>query len=455
MPRLRAPLPDGLAGRFTLLLAAALVIASLVALIALSVERGRLGRAAQAEREVERILALVPAMDAVEPALRGAVARDASTRFARITVDPTPLVSATPADTPSRALEAQVRTALGSRTLAVAILERDHPANRSNARPREVIAISIALPSAPDGSASWLNVLSAPPPGRPGEVEGDVVLLVLALSLVAVLGVGLLFARRLARPLEQLAEAAAAAGRGDRTARLAEEGPREMRAAAAAFNDMQARIARFDAERMRTLAAVGHDLRTPITSLRIRAEMLDDDELREPMVRTLDEMTVMADGLVAYAKGSRDAEETQRIDFAPFLRRLCEERGAAFRSRSEVAVMGRPVALSRAIGNLIENALRYGQSATVRLDRADREAIVLVEDKGPGIPPERLDAVFQPFVRGEDSRSQETGGAGLGLSIARNIVLAHGGAIRLENAAEGGLRVSVRLPLVSADRPRT
>jgi signal transduction histidine kinase len=252
-----------------------------------------------------------------------------------------------------------------------------------------------------------------------------------------------------------LAEAAAAAGQGDRTIRLPEEGPRELRTAAAAFNDMQARIARFDAERMRTLAAVGHDLRTPITSLRIRAEMLDDDDLREPMVRTLDEMTVMADGLVAYAKGSRDTEDTQRMDLAPFLRRLCEERGAAFVAGAEVAVVGRPVALGRAIGNLIENALRYGQSATVRLDRDEREAILLVEDKGPGIPPERLEAVFEPFVRGEDSRSQETGGAGLGLSIARNIVLAHGGAIRLENAAEGGLRVSVRLPLVSADRPRT
>jgi signal transduction histidine kinase len=279
-------------------------------------------------------------------------------------------------------------------------------------------------------------------------------LLVLALSLVAVLGVGLLFARRLARPLEQLAEAAAAAGRGDRTIRLPEEGPRELRTAAAAFNNMQGRIARFDAERRRTLAAVGHDLRTPITSLRIRAETLDDDELREAMVRTLDEMTVMADGLVAYAKGSREAEEAQRIDLAPFLRRLCDERGAAFVARAVVAVVGRPVAFSRAIGNVIDNALRYGQSAPVRLDRDRREAIVCVEDEGPGIPPERLEAVFEPFVRGEGSRSQETGGAGLGLSIARNIVLAHRGAIRLENVAEGGLCVIIRLPLAMADQPR-
>ncbi len=229
--------------------------------------------------------------------------------------------------------------------------------------------------------------------------------------------------------------------------RLPEEGPRELRAAASAFNDMQARIARFDAERMRTLAALGHDLRTPLTSLRIRAEMLDEDALSDGMVRTLDEMTVMADGLVAFAKGSRDAEEPQAIDLAPYLGRLCQERGATFEAQSEAVVQGRPVALGRALGNLINNAIRYGGAATVRLSRDGAQAVIAVEDRGPGITPERLEAVFEPFVRGEDSRSQETGGAGLGLSIARNIIAVHGSTIQLQNRAEGGLRAVVYFPL--------
>jgi signal transduction histidine kinase len=445
--RRRALWPDGLAGRFVLLLAGALVAASLVATLAMSLERGRFDRAALAEREVARIVALVPALDALAPERREAVVRRASTRSAEVRLAPLPVVATTPDDLRSRAIEALIRGALGERPLAVAVRPAGDPFGWRRSGPPDSIAISIALSPGVGAAPLWLNVRAQAPPGGPRDVEGDVVLLVLALSLVAVLGVGMLFARRLTRPLEQLARAADAAGRGDRTVRLPEDGPRELRAAARAFNGMQVRIGRFDAERMRTLAAVGHDLRTPITSLRIRAEMLDDDDLREPMVRTLDEMTVMADGLVAYAKGSRDAEPSERVDLGALLRRLCEERGATFEPQAQAAVMARPVALGRALGNLIDNAIRYGGTASVRLNLDGAEAIVAVEDRGPGLPPERLEAVFEPFVRGEDSRSAETGGAGLGLSIARNIVMAHGGAIRLDNSEGGGLRASVRLPV--------
>ena len=144
----------------------------------------------------------------------------------------------------------------------------------------------------------------------------------------------------------------------------------------------------------------------------------------------------------------RETEAAERIDSAPFLQRLCEERGAVFEALVDAQVQGRPVSLNRAIGNLVDNALRYGGSATVRLNGGGSEALVAIEDQGPGIPPERLEAVFEPFVRGEESRSADTGGAGLGLAIARNIVRAHGGAITLENRAEGGLVATVRLPAV-------
>ena len=447
-------LPKGLAARFALLLAAALVTANLVALGLLSFERARLDREAGAAREVERIVALVPAMEALDPRAREVLARRASTRLARIDVAPVPLVLRPAAASSERAaaLEARLVAALDGRRVHVAMHERGSqrpeaagwqahdPAMRGGP---SGIVISIALGA--DSSGGWLNVVTSGL--RPANgVQEEVFLLVLGLSLVTVLAVGLWFVRQLTRPLGALAVAARAAGRGDRSLRVPETGAREMRAAAAAFNDMQARIARFEAERLRTLAAVGHDLRTPITSLRIRAEMLDEDE-GVPMIRTLDEMAVMAEGLVAFAKSGHDAEAPAEIDLGALLERLCEERGASFEGGAAPMVRGRPVALSRAFGNLIDNAIRYGGAARVMLSRDGGQAVVRVHDDGPGIPEARLEGMFEPFVRGEDSRSQDTGGAGLGLSITRTIIRAHGGEIALSNRAPRGLEARVELPI--------
>lgn len=452
MKRLAARLvPDGLAARFALLLACALIAANLVALVVLSFERDRLGREARADREIERIVGLVPALEAVDPALRRAIARDASTRLARVRIGPEPLLTETRGGVRDRALAVRLGETLGARTVRVAILDGSDalPFRRHDGpmhgRRQESIVVSIALATA--GEPAWLNVTTRG--GRRG-TRGDggrVFLLVLALSLGAVLGVGLWFVRRLTRPLGALADAARAAGRGDRTARVPEEGAREMREAATAFNAMQGQIAGFDAERMRTLAAVGHDLRTPITSLRIRAEMLDDD-LREPMVRTLDEMTVMTDELVAFARGDAGMEERGAVALAPLLSRLCEERGASLTIADEIMLHARPVALTRAFGNLIDNALRYGGSARLTLARDGDEAVITVDDDGPGIPEERLADMFEPFVRGEASRNTATGGAGLGLSIVRQVVRAHGGTAALANRKERGLRATVRLPIL-------
>lgn len=445
MTALRRLLPDGLAGRFALLLGLALIAANLVALALFSVERARLDRAALIGREMERIVSMVPVIEAAEPDRRGAIAHQASTRLSRISVERRPVVTEDPADPRAAALSRSLTEALPGRIVRADVMLRG---DRNGPRKGAAVAISIELQASGNESPQWLNAVSRDgPPGPPG-VDGKVFVIVLGLSLVFVLGVGLLFVRLLTRPLRDLARAARAAGHGDRTIRVAERGAREMREAAGAFNDMQARIARFEAERMRTLAAVGHDLRTPITSLRIRAELLDADEAA-PMIRTLEEMTVMAEGLVAYAKGAGDAEQTQTVDLGALLARLCEERGATFAPAARVHVCARPVTLGRALGNLIDNAIRYGGAARVRLVRQDDEAIIAVEDNGPGIAPEHLGMVFEPFVRGEESRSTETGGVGLGLSIARSIVTSHGGIVTLENSATGGLTATVRLPVKS------
>ena len=424
-------LPDGLAARFALLLVLALLAAYGVALAVLASERDRLDRAALQGREIERVLALVPALDGTPLPERRRIARAASRRGAEIEVGPEARVAEGPAGARAEAVASRLSEALGGREVRVA------PAG-----PRGRLALSAALVDPP----GWLNgtVRAAPMPeaGR----GGPALLLILGLSLCAVLAVGIGFVRLLTRPLAALAEAAHRAGHGDRTARVPETGARELREAAGAFNDMQARIARFEAERTRTLAAVGHDLRTPITSLRIRAEMLDEAEAA-PMIRTLDEMKVMAEGLLAYARGGGDAESTVPVDLAPLLERLCEERGAAFEARAGGTVRGRPVALGRAAGNLVDNALRYAGGARVTLSREGGEAVIAVEDRGPGIPEERLGDVLEPFVRGEASRSADTGGAGLGLSIARTVAQAHGGTLTLSNREGGGLRAALRLPL--------
>ena len=431
---MRRLLPDRLAARFALLLTAALLVAALAALGLLALERDRLEDRARAEAAVARLLAVAPLMDGVGPGERARLARDLSRRGVRAEVAAMPAVTAGPSRPATRRLLARLEAGAEGRTLRLA--EGPQPGT---------LAVSIALEP-----AGWLNAVlrAGPPPRRGGPWPA---LLLMGLSFAATLAVGLAFTRTLARPLAGLATAARAAGQGDRAARVPETGAREVREAAAAFNDMQGRIARAEAERTRLVAALGHDLRTPISSLRIRAEMLEEaggtaGEDAGAMLATLDEMEVMAEGLMSYARGRGDAEPMEQFDLAPWLERLARERGAALGAMEHVAVRARPVALSRAVGNLVDNALRYGGAATVTLARDGGEVVIAVEDDGPGIPEERLDDMLEPFVRGEASRSAQTGGAGLGLAIARAIAGELGGRLTLANRPGNGLRAEIRLP---------
>jgi|GEM_PF-919308 len=449
MGRFNRLLPDALVGRIVLLLAMALVIANLVALAVLNFQQQRFDRQASEDREIERIAALIPAMEAVDAEVRQVIARGGSTRFARVQVENAPLLTETATDSRSTYIAETLTQTLGRKDVVVAIIDRP-PSPNVDARPdrfrtNRVIAITIPL-SARNDQQEWLNVVTSGAAARSGRVDSKPFLTILALSVFCVLGVGIMFARRLTKPLKELSKAAQAAGRGDRTARASEQGAMEMRDAAHAFNAMQAEISQFDAERMRMLAAVGHDLRTPMTSLRIRAEMIDDDDQREAMVRTLDEMTVMANGLISYVKEGQDAEQMKSLEIGDLLKQLCTDRGVKYAGTTGIQVMGRPVGIRRAIGNIIDNAIRYGDTATVTLSYNKDHAVVTVVDIGPGIAPDNLEKMFYPFTRGDGSRSLETGGAGLGLSIARAIINAHGGKIILENRTEGGLSATITLP---------
>jgi signal transduction histidine kinase len=214
---------------------------------------------------------------------------------------------------------------------------------------------------------------------------------------------------------------------------------------------MQARLHRFVDDRTRMLAALGHDLRTPLTSLRLRAEFVADEELRDRMLSTIAEIQGMSEATLAFAREEATVESTRTVDLSALVASLCDDLAeigcsVSFVEMPKISYRCRPDALRRAFRNLVENAVRYGDRARVSLVRNADTIEIVVEDDGPGIPDGATEQVFAPFFRLESSRNRETGGVGLGLSIARTIVRRHGGDIDLRNQATG-LRATVRLPL--------
>ena len=226
---------------------------------------------------------------------------------------------------------------------------------------------------------------------------------------------------------------------------------REVRAVTTAFNDMQDRLTRFVRDRTRMLAAISHDLRTPITSLRLRAEFIEDEENRDRIIETLDEMAAMTAAALSFARNEAHAEPSDPTNLTALLTALAGDQqdmghDVDVTSSERIVLTCKPVALKRAFRNLIENGVRYGEAVTVSIEDTGSNVVVRIKDKGPGIPEDQLADVFEPFVRLEESRSEETGGIGLGLAITRSIIHAHGGTITLKNRPTGGLEAEVRLP---------
>lgn len=254
---------------------------------------------------------------------------------------------------------------------------------------------------------------------------------------------------RLTGPLRRLALAADSLGRGEDVAALPVAGPTEVRDLTRAFNRMQGRLTRFVGDRTRMLAALGHDLRSPLTAMRVQAEMVDDTETRDSLVASVEEMQGMVDATLTFARGLTGTETPETVDLHDFLETLRADTpgGFAIDAGPRIETRLRPNAMRRALRNVIENANRYGGGATVGWDRRDDTLVLTVEDNGPGIPRDKLEKVFDPFYRLEESRSLETGGHGLGLSIARTIIQAHGGDITLGNRETGGLSAAVSFPL--------
>ncbi|TKT67188.1 HAMP domain-containing protein [Rhizobiaceae bacterium LC148] len=300
------------------------------------------------------------------------------------------------------------------------------------------------------GGGAWLNAVVSKPIANAIWTQQSAISL--AITALVLSGIGIFVARRIARPIRRLAVAAEALGRGEDVPPLPEQGPDDIRQMTEAFNLMQARLQRFVDDRTRMLAAIGHDLRTPITSLRLRAEFVSDPELQERMLATLDEMQSMTEATLAFAREEATLEETRSVDLTALISSLCDDLAdlgldVTFACASRIGYRCRPDALRRAIRNLVENAVRYGKRARVSLEKRADSLTILVEDDGPGIPVADFERVFVPFFRLEHSRNRETGGVGLGLSIARAIARHHGGDITLENISRG-FQAAIRLPLI-------
>lgn len=258
------------------------------------------------------------------------------------------------------------------------------------------------------------------------------------------------------RPMRELALAADRLGVDVNAPALAEQGSQEEIRAAHAFNTMAERIRRFVRDRTFLLTAIGHDLRTPITRLKLRAEWMDDEEQQGKMLQDLDELEGMVAATLAFGRDDASNEAPAMIDLAELLRTILDEvadtkpdcpDATQYDGPDHLPLRARPVAMKRALANLIINGVKYGDHVCATLQPSNRGVVtILVEDDGPGIPPGETERVFEPFYRLEPSRNRETGGTGLGLPIARNIVRAHGGDVVLSNRAAGGLRATVTLP---------
>jgi signal transduction histidine kinase len=254
------------------------------------------------------------------------------------------------------------------------------------------------------------------------------------------------------RPLARLARAADALGADPEGPALSISGPREVARVVEAFNRMQSQVRRHVQERATLLGAISHDLKTPITRMRLRAEMMPEGELREKFVRDLEEMEAMVGSTLEFFSSLGKDPERRPVDIAALIDGLCEdwrETGAetTISGAPRAPYPAHPQALRRCLNNLIENALRYGGRADVSIEDDDATLRIAVRDQGPGIPADQLERVFEPFFRLEGSRSRESGGVGLGLSIARNIARWHGGDVTLSNAPGGkGLIAELVLP---------
>lgn len=426
--------PDSILAWLLLILVTGIMASQTVTMLLHNLNRNEVLLHLEDQRAAERIAALAVFLDHTSPVLRRGVADAMSGPSLAASASDKPLVANTTSPRELMPLGGGIAERLKGVAWKEIRIGSGQPSEKERANDLIPVRVSINLI---DGA--WLNFefpMVASLPWASPELLGLTVG-----SLVAVFGLCLYALLRLMRPLERLTLAAEALGRSGTAQQLPETGVGEVRRAASAFNNMQARIGRLIEDRLQMIAAISHDLKTPITRLRLRAELMEDDEMRLKMLRDLAEMESMIGSTLAFAREEGNPEPRESLDLRALVKEAGEHQSAL---RLSVAGAGpwefqaQPLALKRAIANLIDNAIKYGDEAVVTLSRqkdprgADRFEI-RIDDNGPGIPENEMERVYRPFYRIEASRNRDSGGTGLGLAIARSAVLAHGGEIELHN----------------------
>ena len=472
---MRRFVPDSLAAWALLILIGGLAIAEAATLTAILQNRDVNARMTGFFHLSERVFSMARAIANEPTAGRKALAASLSSDTLAVSVDPKPVAPGTSEDDQELAeLEDILLARLSDSGITdvnvehnVSTTEEEDSADEPDAQagPVEKFLSEIGerytlndsyIVSAQLGDGSWVNFDVPVAPTPSWWSPNTVALTVLVIALVLAASIWAL--RGLTAPYAVLAAASERLGRDLNTDALPERGPREVRAAAHAFNLMQERLKKSFSDRDQLVAAISHDLRTPTTRLRLRADFIDDPDQRARMLADLDEIETMTRSVLTFASGSAQPEARATIDLVSLLRSLCDDTPGAElclspETPSRLGYNAQPVALRRCIANLIDNAIKYGSVARVSL-AIDRSAVrIVVDDDGPGIPEAHAETVFRPFRRLETSRNRETGGTGLGLTIARTVARAHGGDVVLTNRAGGGLRAEVVLPASPAVEP--
>ncbi|TGX44710.1 HAMP domain-containing histidine kinase [Sphingomonas naasensis] len=316
--------------------------------------------------------------------------------------------------------------------------------NRGRRRTGTMLVIAVEQPG-----KGWLTV-NAPWARADRRLIAALIFQTIILYVIILLPV-MWIVRRISKPLRSLAGAARDFRPGNGATPLEERGPSDVRAVIAAYNALSLRVNAMLDEKDRMLGAIGHDLRTPLAALRVRIESVDDDDDRNRMADTIDEMNRTLDDILSLARLGRPSEPPTDVDLSALIDAVVEDfrdldHPVAFEEAERLKMHLRPSLMRRAVRNLIENAVKYGGGAEVSLLPGTRHVAIEVADRGPGIPADKLAAVFAPFTRLETSRNRETGGIGLGLALARAIVQDAGGDIALANRDGGGLTATITLP---------
>ena len=456
-------LPRTLVGQMILILLGGLVVSHLVVGWIYSADRQQAVRTISGYAAAQRIANLARLIDEAPEEWRGRIVAAASDPTLRITISaepPADVVGDTDAEVQSD-LDEQLPEALASRLHVAVTGAQTMPfagmahsgmmmgggmVGQPRHRPTLWRSLSAGLQLT---NGQYLHFTAILPESAPA-TSWQFLMALLVMSAVVVLS-SVWAVRRVTAPLGTVIQAAERLGRNVNAPPIVAAGSREMRRAANAFNDMQAKLQRLLENRTRMLAALSHDLRTPLTLLRLRVEALGGGEERERMLGNIAELDTMIDATLQFARDEAKAEPWRRTDVSALLAAIVDDMQDAGLAVEMVPAASdvlecQPGGLRRVLGNLLDNALKYGQAAHAALHATQGEITITIGDDGPGIPEAELQRVFEPFYRLEQSRNRDTGGTGLGLAIAQSIAQAHGGQIALANRPEGGLRATLTLP---------